>query len=43
MFKCSVNEIYNVFAKIANGQKLYVPQITRTATPFTPNGQRALN
>ena len=25
MFKCSVNEIYNVFAKIADGQKLYVP------------------
>ncbi len=25
MFKCSVNEIYNVFAKIANRQKLYVP------------------
>ena len=25
MFKCSVNEIYNVFAKIADGKKLYVP------------------
>ena len=25
MFKCSVNEIYNVFAKIANGRKLYIP------------------
>ena len=25
MFKCSVNEIYSIFSKIANERKLYVP------------------